>query len=107
MLFVGTLGYSPNIGAAHYFVNAILPRIVAVIPDARFLIVGNHPIASIFKLGEHPNITVTGAVTDVQPYYAQAAVSVVPLRSGGVPNSRFSKPWHSDAPLFPRLGPLD
>lgn len=82
IVFTGTMNYSPNIEGMLYFVDAIWPLIVARVPDATFTIVGSSPPAEIVRLGDRPNITVTGFVDDVRPYVARSQVVVVPLRIG-------------------------
>ncbi len=83
LLFIGTMGYPPNIDAALYFCNDILPLIERQIPNIKLLIVGNHPTPAILKLGNRKNVFVTGYVRDIMPYYKKACASIVPLRAGG------------------------
>jgi glycosyltransferase involved in cell wall biosynthesis len=45
-----------------------------------FRIVGAKPAAQVLALGELSGVEVTGAVPDVRPFVAQAAVIVAPLR---------------------------
>jgi sugar transferase (PEP-CTERM/EpsH1 system associated) len=81
MLFIGNMGYSPNVDAVIYFYREIWPLIRKKIPDAEFWIVGINPRESIKKL--HGNgVFVTGSVPDVTPYYRRAKVCIVPLRAG-------------------------
>jgi glycosyltransferase involved in cell wall biosynthesis len=83
ILFVGSMSYPPNIDAVTYFCRDILPRIAAIIPDARLSIVGAQPPPSVSRLADGDRIRVTGFVPDVRPYYEAAAAVVVPLRVGG------------------------
>jgi glycosyltransferase involved in cell wall biosynthesis len=83
ILFMGTLGYEPNIDAVQFFATEVLPRVRQAVPAARFVIAGQHPAPGVLALAQLPGVTVTGAVPDVQPVYAQAQVVVVPLRAGG------------------------
>jgi glycosyltransferase involved in cell wall biosynthesis len=51
---------------------------------ARWLIVGRDPPPEILRWPDlDSSITVTGRVPEIAPYWSQAAVVVVPLRSGG------------------------
>lgn len=83
-LFVGNLGYFPNEDAVLWFCSEVLPRIRA---DARksfrVLIVGTNPSRKVQALSSHPEVTVTGAVPDLGPYYRDADLVVVPVRAGG------------------------
>jgi len=65
-----------------YFAKNILPRIHERKPQARFMIVGSSPPASIRNLASD-RVIVTGSVEDVRPLLRKATVSVVPLRIAG------------------------
>lgn len=82
-IFVGTLNYQPNVEAVHYFAKDIFPRIRREMPDAKFHIVGSRVVKSIEKLGELPGVIFHGHVEDIRPYCYRAAVSVIPILSGG------------------------
>ena len=83
IVFTGTMDFRPNVDAVLWFAAEIWPRILAQEPQAHFYIVGQRPHKRLEALRGNPTITVTGAVDAVQPYLAQAAVYVVPLRMGG------------------------
>lgn len=80
ILFTGTMDYYPNVDAVSWFARAIFPQIRAAIPNARFQIVGTSPAQAVQALTQQSGIEVTGAVPDIRPYYADAAVCVAPLR---------------------------
>jgi glycosyltransferase involved in cell wall biosynthesis len=82
LLFVGNMGYRPNVDAVVHFCHAILPRIRHDIPDVELWIVGTNPAAEVTALQEN-TIHVTGYVDDVLPYYRDCLACVVPLRAGG------------------------
>jgi glycosyltransferase involved in cell wall biosynthesis len=84
LLFVGGYEYSPNVDAFHYFYQEIFPLVRLYRPDIRFLAVGRNPPESIKAISVRDSqVTVTGTVDDVRPYYAQSTLAVVPLRIGG------------------------
>ena len=83
LVFTGKMDYRPNLDAALWFADEILPLIRAHRPEARLVIVGQQPPAALLQRGQQPEITVTGAVEDTRPYIAGAAVYVAPLRMGG------------------------
>jgi sugar transferase (PEP-CTERM/EpsH1 system associated) len=83
ILFVGSMGYAPNVDAAEYFCRDILPRVAEKVPDVHLSIVGANPSPTVARLAAEGRVTVTGFVPDVRPYYARAAAAVVPLRVGG------------------------
>jgi sugar transferase (PEP-CTERM/EpsH1 system associated) len=82
IVFTGLMDYPPNVDAVAWFCETILPRVRRRFPDATFSIVGDKPTPRVRALAQCPGVTVTGAVPDVRPYLADAALTVVPLRSG-------------------------
>jgi sugar transferase (PEP-CTERM/EpsH1 system associated) len=82
VVLTGLMKYRPNVDAAVYFVNDVLPQILAVRPKLVFYIVGGDPPEEVRRLAG-PNVVVTGTVPDVRPYVYKSAVFVVPLRMGG------------------------
>ena len=83
LAFTGKMDYRPNIDAAVWFIEAILPRIRAVRPEVQFFVVGQKPPESLRRLNGQQGVVVTGMVEDPRPYIAAAAVYVAPLRMGG------------------------
>src|SRR5262249_19343747 len=83
LVFTGTYAYRPNVDAVLSFARECWPRIRACLPDATWDIVGSAPPPNVLALAALPGMRVTGAVPDVRPYLAGAAVAVVPIRFGG------------------------
>lgn len=83
LVFTGKMDYRPNVDAALWFADEILPRIRAGRPNARFLIVGQKPAPSLTRRHGQGGVIVTGAVEDARPYISHAGVYVAPLRMGG------------------------
>jgi sugar transferase (PEP-CTERM/EpsH1 system associated) len=79
-IFVGALDYYPNIDAACWFCREIWPEIYRRFPEAQLQIVGRRPLAAVRKLAKYQGVEVVGAVADVRPYLAKAAVAIAPLR---------------------------
>lgn len=87
IVFTGMMDYWPNVDAVVWFVNDIWPRVRAILPEARFFIVGAKPDATVRALADAPGVVVTGRVPDVRPYLAGASAVVAPLRvARGVQN---------------------
>jgi polysaccharide biosynthesis protein PslH len=80
VVFTGAMDYWPNIDAATWFAEAMLPAVQAIIPKAVFYVVGANPTPAVIKLGERAGVTVTGRVPDIRPYLTHAEVAVAPLR---------------------------
>jgi sugar transferase (PEP-CTERM/EpsH1 system associated) len=83
LVFTGTMDFRPNVDAALWFAQKVLPLIRAESPDVHFYVVGQRPHRRLDALRDDPAITLTGWVEDARPYIAQAAVYVAPLRIGG------------------------
>ncbi|MBN1874067.1 MAG: glycosyltransferase [Anaerolineae bacterium] len=82
LILVGKMNYLPNVDGAVFFCQEILPLIRQQVPDCKLLIVGQKPDTAVRALASD-YVFVTGYVESVVPYYQDALVSVVPLRSGG------------------------
>ncbi len=83
IVFSGNMGFQPNEDAVCYFVESIFPRVLATVPEAKFVIVGKDPTRKVQALGKHPRVEVTGTVPKVEDYLNRAVVGVDPLRIGG------------------------
>ena len=82
LLFVGHMGYEPNVDAALFLTRDILPRVRRAVPDAELWLVGRNPSPTVSQL-QGDGVYVSGTVSDLHPYYSRSAVCVVPLRAGG------------------------
>lgn len=83
LVFTGTMDFRPNIDAVTWFVQQVLPLVRTRRPEVRLVVVGRNPTPAIRALHDGMAVEVTGAVADVRPFIAQAAVYVVPMRIGG------------------------
>jgi len=83
ILFTGAMDYPPNVDAACWFCNEILPVLHRNIPDIGLKIVGKNPHPQVLELGKKKGVEVTGTVPDIRSYLAGSAALIVPLRSGG------------------------
>ena len=84
-LFVGALGYYPNIDALRLLVERVLPRLHAH-RAGRFelhVIGRGAPRWLTRDLGRTPGVVHHGPVASLAPYYAAADAVVAPLRAGG------------------------
>jgi sugar transferase (PEP-CTERM/EpsH1 system associated) len=81
IVFTGAINYRPNTDAVAYFVRDVMPRLRRLQPSAKFVVVGQGAPEWLVRLGG-PDVEFTGAVGDVRPYLARAAVVVAPLRAG-------------------------
>jgi len=85
LAFVGAMDFPPNVAAARFLVERVLPRVRT--PGVVIRLVGRSPVAAVRELAKHPAVEVTGAVEDVRPYLAAATLVVCPMVSGsGIKN---------------------
>lgn len=84
ILFVAGFKHSPNVDAATWLVQAIMPQVWKACPEAQLYLVGSNPTQEVLDLGQTARVHVTGNVSDemLTQHYASARVSVVPLRFG-------------------------
>ena len=105
MLFLGSFRHEPNVVALDWFVNEVLPRIVARRPEARLVVVGadappRHPYAD-----RAPAIEVRGFVEDIREPLGRYAVFVCPVRSGSGVRVKLLEAFASGIPVVStRLG---
>lgn len=84
MIYAGGMNMFANRDAVLHFVRDIWPSVIASVPEARFVSVGQDPPAELLQAAARdPRIVVTGKVPDVRSYVNDASVYVVPLRVGG------------------------
>jgi glycosyltransferase involved in cell wall biosynthesis len=81
VVFVGQMGWFPNRDGVQWFIRDILPRILAVRPDAEFVLVGKSDGLRVpAPLRAH--VRLPGFVEDLESAIHHADVYVVPLRTG-------------------------
>lgn len=83
LMFVGRMDYFPNLDAMRFFLRDVWPLLGARYgDDLRFHIVGGGAPAS-FTVDAFAGVTLDRDRADVLPVYREAAIAVVPIRSGG------------------------
>ncbi len=82
ILFCGNMGYYPNVDAAGWLANEIMPLVRATHPAARLLLAGTTPAPRVLALARQPGTTVSGWLPDIRAAYAGARVFVAPMRLG-------------------------
>ena len=83
ILFIGHLGYQPNIDAAERLAGAILPRIRQSLPDARLVLAGRYPKPAVRALASLEGVVLVENPDDVGPLLSRAHLSIIPLSTGG------------------------
>lgn len=80
--FIGNFNHLPNVDAAQWLCQEVMPGVWKMHPDAVVHLIGQDPPGSIKSL-DGDRIRVYGRVESVFPHLARAAVAVVPVRKGG------------------------
>ena len=82
ILFSGTFAHLPNRDAARWLAQEIMPAVRAVVPAAQLRLVGSAPPREVLDLAG-PGVEVIADAPSMEPYLAEAAVVLAPVRSGG------------------------
>jgi glycosyltransferase involved in cell wall biosynthesis len=83
ILFVGHLGYEPNVTAVTHLAEVLMPMIRNKLPEARLLVAGRSPDETLATLARKRSFDLVVGPQEVQSLYARAHLSIVPLASGG------------------------
>ncbi|RUU30109.1 glycosyltransferase [Mesorhizobium sp. M6A.T.Ce.TU.016.01.1.1] len=83
ILFVGHLGYKPNIDAAERLAATILPRIRQRLPTASLVLAGRYPKPAVKALTGLQGVDLVENPDDMGPLLSRAHLSIIPLSAGG------------------------
>ena len=81
IVFVGNMGYAPNIDAAKYLCKEVLPILQKKIPSIQILLAGTQPTKTVIKL-QSDSVTVSGWMEDIRTAYASSKICIAPMRIG-------------------------
>ncbi|PJK07085.1 glycosyl transferase [Lysobacteraceae bacterium NML71-0210] len=100
LLFVAGFAHPPNVDAAVWLVEEIMPLLWKNHPDLKLWLVGSNPTEQVRALAG-PRVEVTGYVSDevLAQRYANARVAVVPLRFGAGVKSKVVEALQQGLPL--------
>jgi glycosyltransferase involved in cell wall biosynthesis len=82
VLFVGAMARTFNQQGVRWFLEQVWPRVLAEVPEARFVVAGGNP-PEWLTARQDDHLLVTGFVDDLTPWYRAAAVCVSPLLVAG------------------------
>ena len=82
LLFIGSYRHPPNVDAALWLANEILPRIRERLPQVTLHLVGGDAPESVAALGALPGITFHGYVPELGPLLDGCRIGLAPLRYG-------------------------
>lgn len=81
LVFCGNMSYAPNINAARYLVEEIMPLVWQRYPEANVLLAGADPKPAVRTLASS-RVAVSGRLPDIRSAYADARIFVAPMRIG-------------------------
>ena len=81
LLFTGNMAYPPNVDAAEYLSNKIMPLVWQSLPETKLMLAGASPDKRVVALkGE--NIEVSGWMDDIRDAYSGTKIFIAPMRIG-------------------------
>jgi len=83
LIYTGSLTYSANYDAMHYFLTEIYPLVRKDEPGLSLVITGSTKGVRLAGLGLDDSVYLTGYVDDIRPWVQGSLACVVPLREGG------------------------
>lgn len=81
IVFVGNLGYHPNIIAVQFLIEEIMPLLLKNNPNIKILIAGARPTKQILSLASK-NIIIEGWLEDIRYAYWKSKIMVAPIFQG-------------------------
>jgi GT2 family glycosyltransferase len=81
VMFVGGYRHRPNVDAAKWLVQEVMPLVWAELPGLPCTLAGSHMPADVQQL-QGPDVQAVGQVADLSPLYHQHLLAVAPLRWG-------------------------
>ena len=115
--FIGYFGHEPNVDAAIWLAETVMPLVWQRRPELECVIAGRAMPASVQNLAR-PGVTVLGEVADLQTVYDRVRLTVAPLRFGAGVKSKVLESFAAGLPcvmtpvaaegieLWPDLRPL-
>jgi glycosyltransferase involved in cell wall biosynthesis len=84
IVFVGSMGWFPNLDGMLYFRNEVWPLLKVQVPDVKAYVIGTEAPPELKRFStQDNNFRLLGFVDDIRPIVARSAVFAVPLRVGG------------------------
>ena len=81
VLFIGSYNHKPNIDAARFLCEEVMPFVWETLPEVHVTLLGNNPPESLLEL-DAERVRVLGYVPDIAPFFASHRVFAAPLRYG-------------------------
>jgi sugar transferase (PEP-CTERM/EpsH1 system associated) len=99
IVFAGNMNYPPNIAAAIFLVEEILPKLRSQFPNVTVLIAGANPSAEVLNLASD-SVTVSGWMNDIREAYCESRVFVAPMFIGAGMQNKILEAMSSEIPVI-------
>lgn len=81
LVFTGNMAYPPNVDAAGFLINEIIPIVWKKLPGTKVLLAGASPDKKVVAL-KSEKVKVTGWMDDIRDAYASSRVFIAPMQIG-------------------------
>jgi len=81
LVFTGNMAYPPNVNAAEFLAQEVMPLVWKEKPEVKVMIAGATPDRRVTALNSE-KVTVTGWMDDIRDAYAGAKMFIAPMRIG-------------------------
>lgn len=100
IVLVGNFGHAPNVNAAWYAIDDIMPHLRRQAAELRprLLIIGPNVPAALARV-RLPDVRIVGPVGDLRPQLWQAALMLVPMRIGTGVKNKLLEAWAAGLPV--------
>lgn len=100
LLFLGHLGYPPNVQAVRYLIRRVAPLLARRLPAAEILVAGRAPSRKLASLvAGAPNMRLLADPPDVAPLLRAADLMLAPLFKGSGTRLKVLEAWAAGLPL--------
>jgi len=99
VVFIGHLGWQPNVDAAHWLVQEVWPIVRRARPDAKLQLIGRQPARSLARYDGDDGVSVHPDVPSTLEYLGAARVATAPLLAAGGTRLKILEAMASGTPV--------
>jgi glycosyltransferase involved in cell wall biosynthesis len=97
--FFGNMSYWPNVRAAVWLAERVVPLVRRTRPEASLAIIGRDPSPEVRRLAAHAGICVTGGVDELWDYVCAMRVCALPMREGAGLQNKVIEAMYAGRPV--------
>lgn len=98
LLFVAGFEHAPNVDAALWLVESVMPLVHKRLPEVPLTLVGSQPPRAVERL-QRSDVEVTGWVPEIEPYLNRSRLSLAPLRYGAGVKGKITQSMAAGLPV--------